>query len=69
MCEVMTKELIPEVMEMPMSPDDWKEVAKDFNMKCVGVIDGKHVVIKIAKDSRTVYFNYRFLHHNCVGHL
>jgi hypothetical protein len=40
----------PEFMEMPNTPEKWKEIAKVFSEKwkfpqCLGNIDGKHVLM------------------------
>ena len=51
----------------PNSEDEWKQTAKDFEMKwnfpnALGAIDGKHVVIQAPARSGSAFFNYKKQH-------
>lgn len=51
-------------MQFPTSPEDWLEIASDFeNMwnfpNCGGAIDGKHVAIVCPNNSGSIYYNYK----------
>ena len=47
-------------MHVPSTPDEWQEVAKDFNNlwnfpNCVGAIDGKHIVMRKPHHGGSTY--------------
>lgn len=49
---------------MPKTVNEWKEIEMKFFQrwnfpKCLGAIDGKHVIIKRPRRSGSVYFNYK----------
>lgn len=51
----------------PNSEDEWKQIAKDFEIKwnfpnALGAIDGKHVVIQAPARSGSSFFNYKKQH-------
>ena len=51
-------------MHVPSTPDEWQEVAKDFNNlwnfpDCVGAIDGKHIVMRKPHHGGSTYHNYK----------
>ena len=54
-------------MKPQNSEDEWKQIAKDFEMKwnfpnALGAIDGKHVVIQAPAISGSSFFNYNKQH-------
>lgn len=51
-------------MQVPKIVDEWKEIENKFSQRwnfprCVGAIDGKHVIIKRPPCSGSTYFNYK----------
>ncbi|VVC38715.1 Harbinger transposase-derived nuclease domain,Endonuclease/exonuclease/phosphatase [Cinara cedri] len=51
-------------IEVPKIVDEWKEIENKFSQRwnfprCVGAIDGKHVIIKRPPCSGSTYFNYK----------
>lgn len=56
--------LSDEFMELPRTPDKWKEIANEFYTRwnlphCIGALDGKHVAIRAPGKSGSLYFNYK----------
>ena len=52
---------------MPQNPEEWKEVAKEFNDKwnfpnCLGAVDGKHIRITPLPESGSFFWNYKHFH-------
>lgn len=49
---------------MPSSPEEWTNVAKQFEdiwnfPNCIGAIDGKHVILQAPMKSGSDFFNYK----------
>ena len=66
-CEAIIREYGPEVMPLDRSPEDWKNVAEDF--ECIwnfphvlGAIDGKHVAITCPPHGGSMFYNYKKFH-------
>lgn len=50
------------ILQLPTSPEEWKEIEKGFAPKfprAIGCIDGKHIVIECPIDSGSEYINYK----------
>lgn len=50
--------------QVPKTVDEWKEIETLFSQRwnfprCVGAIDGKHIIIKKPPGSGSVYYNYK----------
>ena len=63
-CEAIIQAYSDEMLSCPITPEDWKKVALDFQEKwnlphCIGALDGKHVAIKCPPKSGSVYYNYK----------
>ena len=66
-CSVIWDVLQPEVLVAPSTPQEWYEIAHQFETlwnfpNCVGAIDGKHVVVQKPKLCGSEYFNYKKTH-------
>ena len=53
-----------EVMQVPSTPDEWKQVARGYEQRwnfphTIGAVDGKHVRIRNPAYGGTHYFNYK----------
>ena len=53
-----------EVLDTPMQPHQWAEIADEFSRRwnlphCVGAVDGKHVAIRKPKKGGSVFWNYK----------
>ncbi|XP_031327530.1 uncharacterized protein LOC116158823 [Photinus pyralis] len=51
-------------IKMPMTEEDWKEIASDFGetyqfWNCLGALDGKHVAVQKPAHSGALYRNYK----------
>lgn len=49
---------------MPQHEEEWLSVANEFNIRwnfphCVGVMDGKHIMMQAPKNSGSDFFNYK----------
>lgn len=64
MCQAIHGEYREDVVTLPSTPDQWREVAQafgnrwNFHLVC-SAIDGKHVVIKKPPLSWSEFFNYK----------
>ncbi|CAH1253084.1 HARBI1 [Branchiostoma lanceolatum] len=63
-CRAITAEYRQEAFDTPSTPDQWRQVAKDFQTRwnfphVCGAIDGKHVAIKKPRKSGSLYYNYK----------
>jgi len=63
-CQAIIDEYMGEVMKCPQTPEEWKEVAREFGEKwnfwnCCGAVDGKHVAVRKPPGTGSLYFNYK----------
>lgn len=66
-CEAIVSVYMPEVMTLPKTPDEWREIAAQFSRLCnfhntVGAMDGKHIAIRCPAGGGSVYYNYKGFH-------
>ena len=50
-CDAIVEEYMEEVLDTPMPPQQWVEIATEFRRRwnlphCVSAVDGKHVAIR-----------------------
>ena len=62
-CRAIQKEFANEYLRCPTSPDDWKDLEREFRYRwnvphAVGALDGNHVALKKPKNSGALYHNY-----------
>ena len=62
--EAIILEYSEEVLPAVVTPEQWQEIANDFQTKwnfphTCGAIDGKHVRIKKPKNSGSLFYNYK----------
>ena len=57
--QVIIETFMEEYMSLPDSREKWLSVAKAFEEKCLGGIDGKHVPLIDPLNSGSTYFNYK----------
>ena len=62
--EAVIQEYSEEVLPAIVTPEQWQEIASDFQTKwnfphVCGAIDGKHVRIKKPKNSGSLFYNYK----------
>ncbi|XP_048481249.1 uncharacterized protein LOC125489424 [Plutella xylostella] len=62
-CDAIVRAL-KDMVQLPVSEQDWKAVSKDFEEKwnfphTIGALDGKHINIQAPFRSGTEYFNYK----------
>lgn len=73
--QVISRSIVPEVcdaiikllnnyVKLPASQEDWKMIADKFDEawnfpKCLGALDGKHIVLQSPIKSGSDYFNYK----------
>uniref|UniRef100_UPI00358EEE5F putative nuclease HARBI1 n=1 Tax=Myxine glutinosa TaxID=7769 RepID=UPI00358EEE5F len=63
-CQAIVAEFKEEMVKCPTTPEEWTEVADDFESKwniphVLGALDGKHVALRCAPNSGSVYHNYK----------
>ena len=56
-----------EVLKLPSTPQEWKDVANDFSVKwnyhnCIGALDGTHIPIRKPIGAGIAYYNYKKFH-------
>ena len=65
-CEAIVEEYAEEVVKLPTTPDEWREVAEKFGSRwnfhhALGAMDGKHIAVKNWKNGGSLYYNYKGL--------
>ena len=65
-CRAIQDEFTREFLKCPTTPDEWKELKREFSIRwnvphALGALDGKHVALKIPKNSGALYHNYKGL--------
>ena len=63
-CRAIQDEFTREYLRCPTSPDEWKELEREFRIRwnvphALGALDGKHVALKKPKNSGALYHNYK----------
>ena len=63
-CQCIIDEFAEEEVQCPVTPDEWREVALQFQRRwnlprALGVLDGKHVAIKCPIKPGSFYYNYK----------
>ena len=63
-CRVIQDEFTREYLRCPTTPDEWKELEREFRIRwhvphALGALDGKHVALKKPKNSGALYHNYK----------
>ena len=66
-CDALWDSLQPHYMPKPSSSAAWKNVSEGFEhawnfLHCVGVIDGKHIVMQAPAHSGSTFYNYKGTH-------
>ncbi|XP_065844727.1 uncharacterized protein [Oscarella lobularis] len=66
-CAALWDILRPLYIRTPKSATDWKEISYEYESlwnfpRCIGSIDGKHIVIQAPKGGGSRYFNYKHTH-------
>ncbi len=66
-CQAIIDEYAREVIATPTTEAKWLQIADLFSswwnvLKCLGVMDGKHIAIKCPKGGGSLYFNYKKFH-------
>jgi len=62
--EAIYEALHLEFLKFPSTPEEWKQIAKEFKEKwqydvAIGALDGKHINMKCPPNSGSWYFNYK----------
>ena len=63
-CRAIQDELIREYLRCPTTPDEMKELEREFRIRwnvphALGAPDGKHVAVKKPKNTGALYHNYK----------
>ena len=63
-CRAIQDELTREYPKCPSTPDEWKELDREFRIRwnvphAQGALDGKHVALKKPKNTGALYHNYK----------
>ena len=63
-CRAIQDEFTREYLKCPTTPDEWKELEREFRIKwnapyALGALDGKHVALKKPKNTLALYHNYK----------
>ncbi|XP_036146638.1 putative nuclease HARBI1 isoform X1 [Monomorium pharaonis] len=66
-CQVLWDNLLPIVMTMELSHENWYKISECFSNKwnfphCVGAIDGKHIIIQCPAKAGSSFYNYKSTH-------
>ena len=63
-CRAIQDEFTREYLRFPTTPDEWKEVEREFRIRwnvphALGALDRKHVALKKPKNTGALYHNYK----------
>ena len=63
-CRAIQDEFSREYLRCPTTPDEWKELEREFRIRCnilhaLGALDRKHVALKKPKNTGALYHNYK----------
>ena len=66
-CKAIIRTYKQEVLKLPSTPEEWKQVANQFSVRwnyenCIGAVDGKHIPIRKPVGGGSTYFNYKKFH-------
>ena len=66
-CSAIMKRMQPMYLKVPQTEEEWLEIASVFEKQwqyphCLGVIDGKHVVLQPPAGARSHFYNYKHTH-------
>ena len=66
-CNANIKDLSPVFFKVPSSEEEWLEISAKFEERwqfpnCIGVLDGKHIVMQPPSELGSRYFNYKHTH-------
>ena len=66
-CNAIIKNLSPVYLKTPSSAEEWLEISAKFEErwqfpKCIGALDGKHIVMQPPPEAGSHFFNYKYTH-------
>ena len=66
-CAALWETLKSEFVKFPANEEEWRGIAKRFESRwnfprCLGAIDGKHVIIQAPSHAGSSYYNYKGTH-------